>query len=387
MGIFQDLLKNQKTRAIVFQILAVFLLIMFFWYTGNNALVNIAKRGIQTGFSFLGDEAGFNILLTLIEYSTSSTYLDVFIVGILNSILVSVVSIFIATLLGFLVGVARVSSNWLLIKISSAYVEVIRNIPLLLQIFFWYFVLINVLPSLKQSYSLFNAFFLNSRGAFMPNPVFSDNFVYVVVAIVLAIVITIFLNHYLHKKQDETGQQFHNFYIGLAIIILLPLITFLSLDKPILWDIPALKKFNFAGGIHILPEFIALTFALSIYTSAFIAEVVRAGIQSVSHGQVEASSSLGLSNAFTLRYIIIPQAMRAIIPPLTSQYVNLTKNSSLATAIGYPDLVAVFAGTALNQSGQAIEIMLMTMLVYLTLSLTTSIFMNWYNARKELITR
>ncbi len=283
-------------------------------------------------------------------------------------------------------GVARLSDNWLIAKLSSVYIEVFRNIPLLLQIFFWYFAVLRTLPSPRQSIEFMGSF-LNIRGLSMPAPVAESGFSLVVGAFVVGIVLTFVMTRWAHKRQDETGQIFPTFWAGIGLIVGLPLVVFLFAGMPMHLDYPVLKGFNFRGGMTLIPELVALWLALTIYTAAFIAETVRAGILAVPKGQLEAAFALGLPKVRTLRLIVIPQAMRVIIPPLTSQYLNLAKNSSLAAAVAYPDLVAVFAGTTLNQTGQAVEIMSMTMAVYLTMSILTSLFMNWYNKRMSLIER
>ncbi|MCB1914650.1 MAG: amino acid ABC transporter permease, partial [Rhodocyclaceae bacterium] len=337
-----------------------------------------------TGFGFLDRTAGFAILQSLIPYSETSTYGRTFVVGLLNTILVSALGVVCATIIGFVVGVLRLSSNWLVKKLATAYIETFRNIPLLLQIFFWYFAIGFNLPGPRQSIAIGESVFLNNRGLYVPAPVLGEGFGWTLAAIAVAIVAVIVLAHWARRRFELTGQSFHTVYVSLAILLGLPLLVFVATGAPLSWDMPALKGFNFRGGLTVIPELFALTLALSIYTAAFIAETVRSGIQSVSHGQTEAASALGLRPSWTLRLVVIPQAMRVIIPPLTSQYLNLTKNSSLAPAIGYPDLVAVFAGTTLNQTGQAVEIIAITMAVYLTLSLVISLFMNWYNKRMAL---
>ncbi|OOZ37615.1 amino acid ABC transporter permease [Solemya velesiana gill symbiont] len=374
-------------RAVVFQALLVLALCMVGYYLFTNTLHNLEERGISTGFGFLSLEAGFGILQSLIEYSETHTYGRTFFVGLLNTILVSGLGIILATLIGFVMGVARLSRNWLIARIATVYIETFRNIPLLLQIMFWYFAVLQPLPRPKQSLSVGESFFLNNRGFYLPSPVLEEGFWLVMVAIAVAIVTVVVLARWAHRRQEATGQQFHTVYVSLGILIGLPLLAFLAMGMPLSWDYPALKGFNFKGGMVIIPELAALLMALSIYTGAFIAEAVRSGILAVSHGQTEAAYSLGLRPGVTLRLVIIPQALRVIIPQLTSQYLNLTKNSSLATAIGYPDLVAVFAGTTLNQTGQAVEVIAMTMAVYLTISLAISLFMNWYNKRKQLVER
>ena len=328
-----------------------------------------------------------SILMSLIPFDESYSFGRTFIVGLLNTLLVSFLGIIFATILGFLVGVARLSNNWLISKIAAVYIETFRNIPLLLQILFWYFAMLPLLPHPRQSVNVGDAMFLNSRGLYMPAPVFESRFWWVLIALFVAIVAVVLVARWAHKRQDETGQQFHTFWVSLGILVGLPGLVFLLSGMPLTWDLPALKGFNFKGGMTIIPELAALLIALSVYTASFIAEIVRSGIQAVSHGQTEAAYALGLRPAVTLRLVIIPQAMRFIIPQLTSQYLNLTKNSSLAAAIAYPDLVLVFAGTTLMQTGQAVEIILMTMAVYLTLSLLISTFMNWYNEKMSLVER
>ncbi|MDX1608596.1 MAG: amino acid ABC transporter permease [Halofilum sp. (in: g-proteobacteria)] len=371
--------RDPRVRALVFQIVA---LAAVFWvgYTlFQNTLSNMEQRGISTGFGFWNEQAGFSIIMSLIPYEATMTYGRTFWVGLINTLLVSGLGIFIATIVGFIIGIARLSSNWLVAKLAAAYIEIFRNIPLLLQIFFWYFAVLRNVPTPRQSVSFADSFFLNNRGLYVPEPIAGENFGFVIAALVIGIVATIFIYRWAKRRQNLTGQQFHTFWTGLGVIIGLPLVTYLALGGPLSWEVPELKGFNFQGGMVIIPELAALLAALSIYTAAFIAEIVRSGILSVSHGQTEAASALGLRPGLVLRLVVIPQAMRVIIPPLTSQYLNLTKNSSLATAIGYPDLVAVFMGTTLNQTGQAVEIVAMTMAVYLTLSLIISLFMNIYN--------
>lgn len=379
--------RDPGKRALLFQIIVLGAVFAFFAYIFDNTLTNMEKRGISTGFQFLGNEAGFDVLQSLIPYDATNTFGRTFVVGLLNTVLVAALGIFFATVFGFLVGVARLSNNWIISKLATVYIETFRNLPLLLQIVFWYFAILPLLPNPRQSMEIADVAFLNRRGLYLPGPVFESGFIAVVIALAVAIVGVIFLARWAHKRQDETGQQFPVFLVSLGMVIGLPGLVFLLAGMPLSWEMPALKGFNFVGGITVIPELVALTLALSIYTAAFIGEIVRSGIQAVSHGQTEASNALGLRPGKTLRLVIIPQAMRVIIPQITSQYLNLTKNSSLAPAIGYPDLVAVFAGTTLNQTGQAVEIIGMTMGVYLTLSLTISAFMNWYNKRMALVER
>jgi general L-amino acid transport system permease protein len=374
-------------RAVVFQSLLVVAIGAFGYYLFNNTLQNMEQRGITTGFGFLSNAAGFGILQSLIPYDETYTYGRTFFVGLLNTLLVAGLGIFFATFIGFFVGVARLSRNWLVARLATVYIETFRNIPLLLQIMFWYFAVLRPLPLPRQSINMGDTVFLNNRGLFFPRPVTEDGFGLVWLALLAAIIGVAFLARWAHKRQDATGQSFPIYSVGTAVILGVPLLVFLLSGAPMHFDYPALKGFNFQGGLEVIPELAALVLALSIYTGAFIAEAVRSGILSVTHGQTEAAYALGLRPQVTLKLVIIPQAMRVIIPQLTSQYLNLTKNSSLATAIGYPDLVNVFAGTTLNQTGQAVEVIAMTMGVYLTISLLISMFMNWYNKRKQLVER
>jgi general L-amino acid transport system permease protein len=382
-----NILYNPTFRSIAFQVIALLALGWLFYTIVQNTLGNLEARGIATGFGFLNQEAGFGIGLTLVEYDETHTYGRTFIVGLLNTALVSVLGIIIATVVGFTMGIARLSSNWLVSRLAAVYIEIFRNIPLLLQIFFWYFAVLQTLPSARQSLSLGEAIFLNVRGLYFPAPVFNEGSGFVIAALCIAVIATIVIGVWAKNRQKLTGQQTPMIKIGLGLIIGLPLITYFIMGMPISAELPVLKGFNFRGGITIIPELAALTIALSIYTASFIAEIVRSGINAVSHGQTEAAMSLGLPRSRTLKLVVIPQALRIIIPPLTSQYLNLTKNSSLAMAIGYPDLVSVFSGTTLNQTGQAIEIIAMTMGVYLTLSLLTSALMNFYNKKVALVER
>lgn len=371
--------RDPRARALLFQLVA---LVAVFWvgYTlFQNTLSNMEQRGISTGFGFWDERAGFGIIMSLIPYEETMSYGRTFWVGLINTLLVSGLGIVIATVLGFIIGVARLSTNWLVARLAAAYIEIFRNLPLLLQIFFWYFAVLRNVPSPRQSLSAGDSVFLNNRGLYLPEPVTGEGFGFVVAAAVVAIVATVVIYRWAKRRQNRTGQAFHTFWTGLGLIVGLPLLTYVALGRPLSWDIPELKGFNFSGGIVIIPELAALLAALSIYTAAFIAEIVRSGILAVSHGQTEAAAALGLRRALVLRLVVIPQAMRVIIPPLTNQYLNLTKNSSLATAIGYPDLVSVFMGTTLNQTGQAVEIVAITMAVYLTISLLISLFMNIYN--------
>ncbi len=378
---------DPNKRALLFQIVLLLAIFAFFAYLFHNTLSNLEKRGINTGFGFLSNTAGFGISQTLIPYSEASTFGRTFVVGLLNTLLVSALGIVAATILGFMIGIGRLSRNWLLSKVSMVYIETFRNIPLLLQIVFWYMAIIPLLPMPRGSYTLGEVIFLNRRGLVLPEPLPEEGFLWTVITFALALALVFILRVWARKRQEKTGQIFPVFWAGLGLLMGLPLLSFLFTGMPLHWDIPTLKGFNFQGGISIIPELGALWLALSIYTAAFIAEIVRSGIQSVSKGQTEAAASLGLKPNRILQLVIVPQAMRVVIPQLTSQYLNLTKNSSLAVAIAYPDLVAVFAGTTLNQTGQAVEIIFITMLVYLTISLTISLIMNGYNRRVALVER
>lgn len=370
---------DPRFRGLIFQAITIFIVVWLGWTLVDNTLSNMAARGIRTGFGFLEDSANFGVLITLIPYNESMSYLRVFFVGLLNTVLVSVVGIFLATILGFIVGVARLSNNWLIAKISLAYIEIFRNIPLLLQIFFWYYFVLRTLPTVRDSLSLGGIFFLSNRGLYMPHPYSEAGFQFVWLAIGIAIIGMIGWTKYVRRRQLRTGQRLPVLWVNVAVFIGLPLIVFLLAGSPLHWTIPKMTGFNFTGGVVILPEFAALLLALTMYTGAFIAEAVRSGILAVSKGQTEAAHALGIKPGRTLQLVVIPQAMRVIIPQVTSQYLNLAKNSSLATAIGYPDLVAVFMGTALNQTGRAVEIVAMTMSVYLAMSLLISLGMNLYD--------
>ncbi len=378
---------NPDKRAVLYQIIALLILTLLAMFLVNNTLDNLSSRGISTGFNFLGQEAGFGIIQSLIAYDETYSFGRTFFVGLLNTLLVSFFGIIIATILGFIVGIARLSNNWLVSRIALFYIEIFRNIPLLIQVLFWYFAVLRTLPAPRQSVDFFHLVFINVRGLYIPSPQFLPDFKWVMVSIVIAIGIIIFLNLWSKQKQAKTGIKVNIFWSSIILLLSLPSLVFYLAGSPLSWQVPVLTGFNFSGGLSIIPEFSALLIALSIYTAAFIAEVVRAGILSVSKGQHEAAQSLGLNRNQTLRLIIIPQAMKVIIPPLTNQYLNLIKNSSLATAIGYPDLVAVFAGTTLNQTGQAVEVIAMTMAVYLFISLMVSLLMNRYNKKMALIER
>ncbi|WP_413736801.1 amino acid ABC transporter permease [Sodalis sp. RH21] len=380
-------LTNPAVRAWIYQILAVVVFLVFGGYILHNTLTNLNNRGITSGFGFLTDSAGFGIVQHLIPFEQGDTYGRVFIVGLLNTLLVSALCIVFASFIGFFVGLARLSENWLLRKLSTIYIEIFRNIPPLLQIFFWYFAVLRNLPGPRQAVNAFDLMFLSNRGLYMPLPAAGEGAIATLAALVLAIVVSAALFRVNRRHQMATGELRRSWPWIIVLLIALPGIAQLVAGAAIHWDLPQLRGFNFRGGMVLIPELAALTLALSVYTSTFIAEVIRSGIQSVPYGQHEAARSLGLPNPVTLNQVILPQAMRVIIPPLTSQYLNIVKNSSLAAAIGYPDMVSLFAGSVLNQTGQAIETIAITMSVYLIISLAISFLMNIYNQRKALVER
>ena len=379
---------DPKVRSIAYQVALCAVVGILVYGAARNAIDNLERAHIASGFGFWNHTAGFDISQTLIGFdSAASSYGRAFWVGLLNTLLVAGLGIVFASILGFIIGIARLSKNWLVAKTAAGYVETIRNIPLLLQLLFWYNAVLKALPEFRESFVIPGGIYLNNRGLFIPQPIFGNGFLWVVIAFAVGIIASIAFYIWARKRQERTGQQAPVFSAGLALVFGLPLAALALAGFPLAFVFPAAGRFNINGGIEILPEFAALLFGLSIYTAAFIAEVVRAGILAVSRGQTEAAYSLGLRARPTLRLIVVPQAMRVIIPPLTSQYLNLTKNSTLAVAIGYPDLVQVFTGTVLNQTGQAVEVVAITMAVYLTISLATSLLMNVYNSRIALVER
>ncbi|MEI7049748.1 amino acid ABC transporter permease [Pseudomonas koreensis] len=380
-------LSDPRVRAWLFQIITVVAVVAMGWYLFDNTQTNLQHRGITSGFDFLERSAGFGIAQHLISYTEADSYARVFVIGLLNTLLVTFIGVILATLLGFIIGVARLSPNWIISKLATVYVEVFRNIPPLLQILFWYFAVFLTMPGPRNSHNFGDTFFVSSRGLNMPAAQMADGFWAFFISVVLAIVAIVLMCRWANKRFEDTGVPFHKFWTGLAILLVIPTLCALIFGAPLHWEMPELKGFNFVGGWVLIPELLALTLALTVYTAAFIAEIVRSGIKSVSHGQTEAARSLGLRNGPTLRKVIIPQALRVIIPPLTSQYLNLAKNSSLAAGIGYPEMVSLFAGTVLNQTGQAIEVIAITMSVYLAISISISLLMNWYNKRIALIER
>jgi len=382
---FRELLYNNEVRAFFFQV-ATFLLIFGLFYTIiGNLFDNIEARGIHTGFSFLKNRSGFDILPFLgnylQDYTPESSNLTVFYVGLINTLIVAFVGIIVTTFLGLFIGIARLSNNYLIAKLAGGYIELFRNIPVLLQIFFWYNIFINIFPHPKKSFSFFDVAFLNQRGLYLPKPILESGFLLVIIAFVVGIILTVFMKRYFNKKHDETGVYTRTLGYSTLLILGLPAVFFLLLGSPLHFDFAVLGKFNLKGGMQVVPEFIALTFALSVYTATYIAEAIRSGIEAVDKGQKEAAAAIGLTQTQSLKLIVLPQALRVAIPPTINQYLNLTKNSSLATAIGYPELMSAFGGTVLNQVGQAVEILGMAMLVYLFISLCISFLLNVVNKR------
>ncbi len=378
------LLRNQKIRGILFQLLTVIGLVAFLWYIGTNTVANIEQRGIQTGFGFLNGTAGFGIDQSPIAYSEESTHGRVFVVGLLNTLIIAFVGILCATIVGLIIGVLRLSRNWLIAKLAKSYVDFFRNIPLLLQILFWYNVVLRSMPNPKQSFNFFDTIFINNRGLYFPQPEYNTTFFVMLASLLLAVFASFMLNVWANKRKITTGQDFMVYPFAIGMVIVFPMIAYFVGGANLTFSFPELMGFNFKGGKTLSPEFLALTFALTIYTATFIAEAVRSGIEAVGHGQKEAAASMGFSPYQSLKLVILPQAIRIAIPPIINQYLNLIKNSSLATAVGYPEIVTVFAGTSLNQVGQAIEIISMTMLVYLIISLIVSAILNWFNHKMKI---
>ncbi len=377
-------LNNNETRAIAFQVITL-LIIAFVFYSGiDNLIANIEAREIHTGFAFLSNRAGFDINESMIAYTPEHSNLRVFYVGLINTLVVAVVGIVFATIIGLIIGIARLSNNWLISKLAGGYIELFRNIPILIQILFWYNIALITLPSPRGSFNFFDSVFINKRGIYVPEPVSEPGFAWVLIAFVLGIILTVFMRRHFKKKHDETGIHTRTIGYTIGLVLGLPLVVFLLLGSPMHLDYPSLKGFNFQGGKTFSPEFLALTFSLSVYTATYIAEAIRSGIEAVDKGQKEAAAALGLTQAQSLKLVVLPQALRVAIPPTINQYLNLTKNSSLATAIGYPELMAAFGGTVLNQVGQAVEILGMTMAVYLVISLCISLLLNIVNKKMSI---
>jgi general L-amino acid transport system permease protein len=377
---------DPKKRGILFQILTLLVVALLAYYLVSNTVTNLRRQGIATGFGFLNKEASFEIGEAVIPYSAADTYARALLVGVLNTIKVAFIGILLTLLLGTIIGVSRLSSNWLVSKLASVYIEVMQDIPILLQLFFWYAIFYETLPSVREAISPGAGIYLCNRGVAFTIPEANPAHKWMLLALLLACVTSYILRRWAKKRQEKTGLYFPVFRVSMAIIIGLPLIIWLAFGAPMKLNAPKLVGFNFVGGLTVSPEFMGVLLGLVLYTSAFVAEVVRAGIQSVGKGQREAAMSLGLRPTLVLNLVILPQALRVIVPPLTSQMLNLTKNSSLAVAIGYPDFVSV-ANTTINQTGQSIEGVALIMAVYLTFSLSTSAFMNWYNKRVALVER
>jgi general L-amino acid transport system permease protein len=380
------LLYDPKVRAVLYQLGVLCMVGLLSYYLISNTLANLERQNIATGFGFLEKQSSFEIGETLISYSAANTYLRALVVGALNTLLVSFIGICITVVLGTLIGIARLSSNWLVAKLATVYIEVFQDIPILLQLFFWYAFFYEILPPPRQALNLFTGVFLCNRGLIFGIPASDPAFIYMGVALLAALALSWGLRRWARARQAQTGLAFPAIRVSLALVVGLPLATWWLAGAPTAMNVPELKGFNFVGGLSVSPEFTALLLGLVLYTAAFVAEVVRAGIQSVSKGQTEAALSIGLRTGQVLNLVILPQALRVIIPPLTSQLLNLTKNSSLAVAIGFPDFVSV-AGTTINQTGQAIEGVALIMLVYLVFSLSTSALMNWYNKKIKLVER
>ena len=382
---FKELIYNNEVRALFIQVATVVIIFSLFYVMIQNLNENIEARGIVSGFTFLEGRSGFDILPFLgsyiVKFSPNSTNLEVFYVAIINTFVCAGVGIILSTILGLLIGIARLSSNYLISRLSNAYIELFRNIPILLQILFWYNIFLNALPHPKKSISLLDFIFINNRGFYLPNPIPQDGFLWVFIAFIIGVGSAIYLKRHFKRKQDETGIQTNTIGYSLALILIFPIIVFLLLGSPLQLDYAILGKFNLKGGLAIVPEFVALTLALSVYTATYIAEAIRSGIEAVDKGQKEAAAAIGLTPIQSLKLVVLPQALRVAIPPTINQYLNLTKNSSLAAAIGYPELMSAFGGTVLNQVGQAIEILTMVMLVYLVISLAISVLLNYVNKK------
>lgn len=377
---------DEKTRAIIYQVITAAFVAFLGYYLISNVQANMERQSIASGFGFIQKEASFEIGETPIEYSAADTYGKALFVGVLNTLKVSLIGMVLTTILGTIIGICTLSSNWLISRLGTIYVELFQNIPVLLQLFFFYALFYEAFPGPRQALNPITGVFVTNRGIDFPVPAAHPAWGYMIWAFLAACIIAWLITKWAHRRQDQTGKQFPTFWVGLAVLVGLPLLTWLFSGAPTQMDIPELKGFNFKGGRNISPEFSALLIGLVLYTASFIAQIVRAGIQSISHGQTEAAMSIGLKPAHVLKLVIFPQALRVIVPPLTSQLLNLTKNSSLAVAIGYPDFVQV-AGTTINQTGQAVEGVAMMMVVYLTFSLLTSAFMNWYNKRIKIVER
>ena len=387
MTFLSNIWRNEKSREIIIQIFVLFCIGWLLSWLVMNVNANFKALGKDISFEFLFIPAGYDINQYLIDYNNRDSHLRAGIVGLLNTGLVAVFGIILATVMGVALGIIRLSKNWLASKLAYWYVEFTRNVPILLHILLWHGIIINTFPQTRQAINFGDLTFLSNRGFYLPKPITESGIEFVYLCFVISLIFSVLFNKYAKKKQDLTGIQYPVFWINTAIIIVLPSLAFLLSGLPISFEIPVLKGFNFRGGLHMSPELAALTFALGIYTAAFIAEIVRAGILAIDKGQREAAESIGLKPSKVMNLVILPQARRVIIPPLTSQYLNLTKNSSLAIAIGYMDLVATLGGISLNQTGREMETMVIVMLIYLSVSLSISAFMNWYNSKVKLVGR
>jgi len=387
-SLFYRLFFDKELRSVTIQVITMALLCAFFFFIISNAITNLETIGKGYSFSFLWDASNYDINQTLIEYDSRSPHWRAALVGIINTLLVAVAGIILSTIVGFLLGVLRLSSNWLINRVVYVYIEYVRNVPVLLHILLVHGIVVNTLPVPKNAMMAFDgSLFLTNRGFYTPKPLFEPAMWAVFIAFIIGIGFTIWFKGHAKKVQDETGKIYPILWISLAAIFLFPFIVYFIAGTPLTWEYPELKGFNFKGGLVLRPEFVALWLALSLYTAAFIAEIVRAGIQAISHGQTEAAYALGIKPGRTMQLVIIPQALRVIIPPLSSQYLNITKNSSLAIAIGYMDIVATIGGISLNQTGREMECMTIVLGIYLTFSLMISAFMNWYNKRMKLVER
>jgi general L-amino acid transport system permease protein len=383
--------RDERWRGLFAQAVTLLVMVLFVGFLVTNMIANREAQGRPFSYDFMENIAGFPVAMSLIPLDLNSTITRVMVAGMLNTALAGVISIILSTVIGFLVGVARLSHNYLIARLAAAYIEIFRNIPLLVQLSFWYFGVLKLMPQQKNSINFFDSIYLNVRGLYLPRPIAEASFTLVVIALVIGIVATVAMRRWAVKRQASTGERFPIFWTGIGLVIGLPFVVWLLvrlISGPSLsWEIPVLQGFNFQGGIVILPELNALLIGLSMYTAAYIAEIVRGGIQAVSHGQTEAALALGLRRSWTLRLVIIPQALRIIVPPLTSQYLNVIKNSTLAVFVGFPDFVSLFTGTILNQTGREVEVVAITMVFYLVISLLISLFMNWYNKHIALVER
>jgi general L-amino acid transport system permease protein len=378
--------RDERKRAILWQVVVIIVLLLAIAFVAINMVTNLETLGIPLGLDFLDANAGFAVSFSLIPVNLESELGRLILAGMVNTLLASAIGIVLATILGFLVGVMRLSRNFLVSRIATVYVETLRNVPLLVQLLFWYVAITKLFPNVRQAINLSDLFFLSNRGLYTPRPIAGEDFNIILVALLVAIAGAVALRRWAKRRQMATGQQFPSLLVGLGLIVLVPVIVGLALGSPITWEVPALAGFNFQGGLVLQPELAALVLGLSTYTATFIAEIVRGGIMAISHGQTEASLALGLKPRWTLRLVVVPQSLRIIVPPLTSQYLNIAKNSTLAGVIGYPDLYSII-GTTQNQTGRAVENVAILMIFFLSLSLLISLLMNWYNRRIALVER